>query len=109
MKVIGDLTRSIFDRVVRNESLIAVGSRESGGEEEQAMRTDKGCGCKEEQRNGQQLEGDVRSRDKVFTYNFLALFFKVRETIVCLHSGGNEPLEREVDDAGDINSSSALV
>lgn len=49
----------------------------------------------------------MRSRGRVFTCNFFDFnfFFKVREIIVCLHCGGNEPLEKEMDDAGDNNSS----
>lgn len=40
--------------VIGNESLIIVGSRESVGGEEQAVRIDESeCGCEEEWRNGQ--------------------------------------------------------
>lgn len=47
------LDKISFDGMVGNESLIRVGSRKSGGEEEQVARIGKKCFCKEEDRNEQ--------------------------------------------------------
>lgn len=53
----------------------------------------------EEQRHGQQLEGgDARSRSGIFIFNFrlfyFCLIFKTREITACLHTDGDEPIER---------------
>lgn len=47
------LDKISFDGMVGNESLMRVGSRKSGGEEERAARIGKKCFCKGEDGNEQ--------------------------------------------------------